>query len=134
MSGDRGVIGLYVSVLFVAFVMIAGLIVDGGAIRSGRRDAADVAARAARAGAQQIDLEALMSSGAVRLDGESAQRAANSVVAASGMAGGVRTTPDRVTVSVEVEVPMRLLTLVGVRDRSVEATRSARPAEGVVDG
>jgi hypothetical protein len=134
MSEDRGVIGLYVSVLFVAFVMVAGLIVDGGAIRSGRREAADVAARAARAGAQQIDVDPLMANGVVILDSESARDAANSLVLGSGMAGQVSATPDRVTVSVEVEVPMRLLTLVGVKDKSVGATRSARPAEGVVDG
>lgn len=134
MSDERGVVGLYVAVVFTAVLLIAGLLVDGGAIRTGRREAGDVAARAARAGAQEIDVDLLMSTGVVELDPASASAAARSFLGAAGWAGSVEVGARTVTVSVQRSVPMRLLSMVGVADKTVIATRTARAAEGVVEG
>jgi hypothetical protein len=131
---DSGLIGLYVSVLFLAFVLITGLIIDGGAVRSGRREAGDLAAQAARAGSQEIDLELLRSTGRIQLEPQAAAERASGVLAAAGRTGSVSVGPDRVTVTVSWLVPMRVLGLAGVGDTTISATRVARPAEGVVAG
>lgn len=132
--GERGVVGLYVAVAFTAVILITGLIVDGGAIRAGRREVGDVAGRAARAGAQEIDVDVLMGTGGIELEAVSAAAAATAVLNAEGRPGSVTVDFDRVTVSVEAEVPMRFLSVVGVGDKTVVATRTARAAEGVVSG
>ena len=133
-ADDRGVVGVYIAVIFVAFVLITGLIVDGGAIRSGRRDAGDIAARAARAGAQEINVDLLMGSGDIELEPLSAAAAARSVLAQSGTPGSVSVGRDAVTVSVRSVIGTRLLSVIGIGQKVVTATRTARAAEGVVDG
>jgi Flp pilus assembly protein TadG len=134
MTNDRGVVGLYVSVVFLAFLLVTGLIVDGGAIRAARRDAADTAARAARVGAQEIDEDLFMVSGEVRLDLAAAERAAESFLDDVGSTGSASATPDLVTVSVESYVAVRFLSIAGVDGRTVQAKRSARAAQGVSSG
>ena len=132
--GDRGAIGAYVVVVFAAVVLIVGLIVDGGAVRAGRREAGDVAARAARAGAQEIDIDLLMATGDVALEELLAAEAARRFLESAGWSGAVAVGRDRVTVSVRATVPMQFLGVIGVGARSVTATRTARAAEGVSEG
>jgi len=98
------------------------------------RDAGDAAGRAARAGAQEIDVDVLMATGAVELDRVNAASAAQSVLAAEGGRGTVDVGLDTVTVFVQTDVEMRFLSVVGLSGRTVAATRTARAAEGVVAG
>ncbi|RCG27983.1 hypothetical protein DQ384_25290 [Sphaerisporangium album] len=59
------------TVLFsVVVFMLAGLLVDGGAAINARLRASDVAEQAARAAADQIDVENLRATGTVRLLGD----------------------------------------------------------------
>ena len=64
MSDERGSITAFFAVLSVALILCAGLVLDGGRLLAERRTLSDLAAGAARAGAQAISIDALRSSGA----------------------------------------------------------------------
>ncbi|TMR09496.1 hypothetical protein ETD86_43385 [Nonomuraea turkmeniaca] len=74
------------TVLFsVVVFLLAGLLVDGGAAINARLRAADVAEQAARAGADQIDVDHLRATGETRLLGDDQVCArADEIVAAQG--------------------------------------------------
>ncbi|KAB8198055.1 hypothetical protein FH608_003970 [Nonomuraea phyllanthi] len=74
------------TVLFsVVVFLLAGLLVDGGAAINARLRAADVAEQAARAGADEIDVDHLRATGETRLLGEGEVCArADEIVAAQG--------------------------------------------------
>jgi Flp pilus assembly protein TadG len=74
------------TVLFsVVVFLLAGLLVDGGAAINARLRAADIAEQAARAGADQIDVDHLRTTGQTRLldEGQVCARA-DEVIAAQG--------------------------------------------------
>ena len=59
------------TVLFsVVVFLLAGLLVDGGAAINARLRAADIAEQAARAGADQIDVDHLRATGEARMLGQ----------------------------------------------------------------
>ncbi|MFC4586586.1 pilus assembly protein TadG-related protein [Sphaerisporangium corydalis] len=61
---------VFVVIFSVVVFMLAGLLVDGGAAINARLRAADIAEQAARAAADQIDVENLRLTGQVRLLGD----------------------------------------------------------------
>ncbi|WP_246083658.1 pilus assembly protein TadG-related protein [Nonomuraea diastatica] len=69
-AGERGSMSVF-TVLFSAVVfLLAGLLVDGGAAINARLRATDVAEQAARAGADQVDVDHLRTTGETRLLGD----------------------------------------------------------------
>lgn len=127
---DDGSLSVFAAILALLFVVVAGLVLDGGRLLSARREAYAVAGAAARAGAQQLDTAAVRAGRHV-LDPAAAQAAATAHLATTGRRGTATTTTADVTVTVAVPVPMRLLTVVGVRARTVEATARASAVPGV---
>lgn len=130
LRGDEGTVTAMVAVLALALVMVAGLAYDGGQIVAAQATARDLAANAARAGAQEIDLAELRTSGEVVLDPGAAATAAESYLADSGHSGSARVDGDSVTVTVEVQQDMRILP---IADRTVRATDTATAATGDLD-
>lgn len=124
---ERGTVSAFATVLVVALLAAAGLVVDGGRVIDARITAGDVAAAAARAGAQEV---VGVRAGARRIDPGRAERAARAFLARTGHGGTVRATPEQVTVTVRVASRSALLDLVGLSGRTVSATRSARPVSG----
>ncbi|MEU8272535.1 pilus assembly protein TadG-related protein [Sphaerisporangium sp. NPDC049002] len=61
---------VFVVIFSVVVFMLAGLLVDGGAALNARLRASDIAEQAARAAADQIDVENLRVTGQVRLLGD----------------------------------------------------------------
>lgn len=127
MIEERGTITAVVAVVGVALVMVAGLAYDGGQIVAAQVRARDVAANAARTGAQELDLTALRATGTATLDPDRAADAARAFLARAGHTGNVTVDGDRVTVAVTIRTPMRILPL---PDRLVTATDTARPITG----
>jgi len=121
---DRGSISGFVVVITMTVIVCAGLAVDGARIVGGKVSAADHATNAARAGAQQL---MSLHAGAPSLDLGRARAAANGYLAAHGLTGSVQVSPQRITVTVTVVVPMTLLRLAGVSSKTVRATRSSTP-------
>lgn len=124
---ERGTLTAVVAVVAVSLVMVAGLAYDGGQIVAAQVKARDVAAAAARAGAQEVDLTVLRATGDAVLDADRAAAAAQAFLARAGHAGTVNVDADAVTVAVTIRTPMRILPL---PDRHVTATDTARAVTG----
>ena len=113
--------GFVVSVVAGIFAL-AGLVFDGSRLLAVRAQLEDHAGNAARAAAQEVidvrlDRE--------RIDPRQGARAAHDYLDLHGVAGEVSIRELSVQVSVSQEVPMRLLTLIGIRSRTVSAVREA---------
>ncbi|MBE1590238.1 pilus assembly protein TadG-related protein [Nonomuraea angiospora] len=88
---ERGSMSVFTVLFSVVVFLLAGLLVDGGAAINARLRAADVAEQAARAGADEIDVDHLRSTGQTRLLGEDQVCArADEIVAAQGGEGVTR--------------------------------------------
>ena len=123
MTTERGSITAFVAVLAFALIAVAGMVADGGGLLATRIDAGRLASAAARAGAQEVDLDALRTSGRPVLARDRATRSSHAFLASAGVDGTVEVTGPTVTVTVTVEHRPRLLPL---PDHGVTATRSAR--------
>jgi Flp pilus assembly protein TadG len=121
---DSGSVSGFVVVLSMTFVACAGLAFDGGRMIAARVEATDAAENAARAGAQQVTS---LRSGNPSIDRPSAVISANRFLESIGVMGTATADEKSVTVSTNIKVPMVLLGLFGVRDKSVSAVRSAQP-------
>lgn len=127
---DRGVISLFVAVLFVAFLLTVGIVIDSAELRGQRRALSDLARQAARAAVQEVDVTFYRSTGRVRLDGSAAAAAARAVAARSGLDADVTVRGDRASVSLRSDVGVRVLGL-GDRHVTVSASDEARATWGV---
>lgn len=124
---ERGTVSAFVAVLTLACLLAAGLSLDGGRIVAARLQISDIAANAARAGAQHV---AGLRGGERTLDPARAEAAARRVLAAAGASGSVRVSDRSITVTASTSQPMLLLRLAGVASRTVSASATARPEEG----
>jgi hypothetical protein len=131
MRGEGGQVTAFVTVLVVALLASAGLVLDGGRLLAERRELRDLANGAARAGAQAVSNDALRGSGGPLLDERAAQDAATAYLAAAGQTGEVKVDGDVVRVRVMGETKLLLLQIVGVDDRKVVGRGEARLARGV---
>ena len=116
-----------VAVVALGLIMVAGLAYDGGQIVAAQATARDLASNAARAGAQEIDLDELRSSGVTILDPDRAIAAAHDFLARTGHTGRVHVEGAEITVTVDVIQAMRILPL---PDRTVTAGHTATALTG----
>jgi len=112
----------FVVVVAVALVMVAGMAYDGGQIIAAQTRVRSDAAKAARAGAQEIDLTSLRANGGTALDPVAAEQAALGYLAEAGSTGAVTVDGASITVTVTAVQPMHILP---VPDRTVVATETA---------
>jgi hypothetical protein len=107
---DRGSVTIFVAVLAAGFIAAAGLAYDGAQKLGAVAEARDLADNAARACAQEIDDEATVSTGQVRLAGGDAQARARAYLAGFGLSPAlVSVTDDVCEVTVNLTVSTRLL-------------------------
>jgi hypothetical protein len=85
---DAGSITAMTATVVAGFVLMLALVVGGGAVLRARTEAIGTAAAAARAGAQQLDEDAL-AQGDVVIDFDNAEAAAQGYLAAQGADGTV---------------------------------------------
>ena len=133
MRSDAGAVSVFVAVVAMALIAVTGLVLDGGRLLAARREAQDIAANAARAGAQALD-EHQLRMGHKVLDTSTSARAVAMYLAQTPARGTSRITADTVTVSVRLRVPTLLPALDGVRHQTVTATEQARAVQGVTEG
>ncbi|CAN5859646.1 hypothetical protein BH23ACT10_BH23ACT10_29280 [soil metagenome] len=133
MRAERGSISVFATVIALAMVLVAGLVLDGGRLLAARRQADDIAANAARAGAQAID-ETSLRTGGTTVDPVAGADAVAVHLAATPASGTARIAADTVTVDVTLTVDMLLLGLAGIGATTVSATRQARAVRGVTTG
>ena len=102
---------------------LVGLLLDGGVMLRARSDAFAVAGSAARAGAQQLDPDAIVE-GLTVVDPVAAERAVQDHLDQAGVTGTAVASGDTVTVTVTSEVELQMLRLVGGDTASFHATAS----------
>ncbi|SCE63768.1 Putative Flp pilus-assembly TadE/G-like [Micromonospora matsumotoense] len=122
---DRGAVTAFTVVWLVAALLLGGLVLDAGLAVSTKVNARSVANAAARAGARELDVAALRTTGVVRLDPAKARTAAASWIARAGLPGTVTVTATTVTVSVTTSRPTQLLGLAGIGSIAVHSTVTA---------
>lgn len=126
-ADERGTVSAMVAVIATALIMVAGLAYDGGQVITAQATARDLAANAARAGAQEVNLDELRDTGVALLDADRAIAAAQAYLAGSGHTGAATVDGASITVSVQVRQPMRILPL---PDRVVTASDTATAVTG----
>jgi uncharacterized membrane protein len=111
---DEGVVTAFVVIFAMVLIFMCGLVLDGGRTLVAYRESRNVADAAARAGAQAIDEEAIRNGSPDVLDDQLAHDRACAIVAHSGFTCGVdadvTTADDSVTVTIQKDVDMWLLT------------------------
>jgi Flp pilus assembly protein TadG len=130
-SGDGGQITVFVVVMTVALILVAGLVLDGGLTLAARERALNEAQQAARAGAQAINLAVYRQNGTLVLDPAQAAAASHRYLAATGYQGSVQVTGNVVTVDVTATQRMQILDAAGLGAITVHASASATPERGI---
>ena len=126
---ERGSILPFTAIVVACLLAGAGLAVDGGRILAARRQAAALAAEAARRGSQELAWSGLATGEAV-IDPPRAAAAAEAFIRQAGGRATVQATPGQVSVTVTVTESTVLLGAFGVGPKTVTATRSAAPFTG----
>lgn len=121
-DGERGTITSFVSVVATALVLVAGMAYDGGQFVAGGAAARSYADKAARAGAQAIDIDELRATGQVVLESSGAVAAAERYLSRVGASGTAVVDGADITVTVTITVAMQILP---VPDRTVTAVETA---------
>ena len=128
---ERGAVTVFVTILTVALLAVAGLVADGGRILAARREAGNVAESAARAGAQAIDLRVLRQQNQIALDPSEATIRARDYLTAAGYRGDVQADAQHVHIVVTISRPTLLLGAAGIHDFTVSSTGDATPIRGI---
>lgn len=129
---ERGTATVFVAVSSLGLLALVGLAVDGGAKVRGIEHADTLAAEAARAAGQAIDLPTVMGGGTAAADPAAARAAAEAYLRANGATGTVTLTPgaDRVTVQANIRRPTVLLGLIGIHELTAHGQATATLLHG----
>jgi Flp pilus assembly protein TadG len=133
---DEGSLALYMAVMAVGLLAMAGLVIDGGAAIAARGRAADIAAEAARAGADSLTQASLRgpSPSSLQIDPAAAHAAANRVLSLRGATGEISIAEREVTVIAHVPQQAAVLSAVGVTDLTGTAQATATILHGRTTG
>ena len=131
-TDEGGLLTMYVAIASVGLLVLCGLVIDGGYILAGRRQAFDEANGAARAGAASLAVDSYITgSGDVPIDPNRAEAAAQAFLAATGHAGTVTVTGEEVNVQMSFEQPTSLLGMIGIRSVTVTGLGRPRAVPGI---
>lgn len=119
------------ALLPIAALLLIGMVYDGGENNTYRSQARNVAAAAARAGAAELDLDYLRTTGLARLDPNSAEAVAAAWIAQAGYEGTVAATTTDITVTVTIDQDLVLLRAGGADTIPVTVEAAAAPRTGV---
>jgi Flp pilus assembly protein TadG len=135
-DSDRGALSLMIVVLFVAFIALAGIVVDGGAKLDADENAYGLAQEAARAGATSVDTSTAYRSGSFVVNPEQAQEAASTYLTLAGQHDfSVRAVGrHEIWVSVTISEPTTFLAIIGIGRFTCTGTATATLVTGVTGG
>jgi Flp pilus assembly protein TadG len=135
-ESDRGSVALFMALFTVALIAVAGLVIDGGASLAARGRAHDVAAQAARAGADALSPQSLRASSPedLLIDPAAAQAAAQQYLRAGHATGTVTVQGQDVTVTARIPRRAVILSAFGIRDISGTSTATATILHGTFGG
>lgn len=128
---DRGSVSILVLGMIVVLALIIAIVFDDGSALADRQRATDIAAQAARAGADAI-VPGDGATVATHLDPNRARAAAEAYLASAGVTGTVAATATEVTVTVTITYHTRLLSMIGITSFDVHGSSSAHPVPGLI--
>jgi Flp pilus assembly protein TadG len=134
-QAEAGFVSLYVVVITVGLLAMAGVVIDGGNAIAAREQAVDAAQQASRAGADALSPDSLRGSPTgLTASPAAAQAAANRILETAGVTGTVNIDGDNVTVMVVVHKSTTILSAFGLNDISGRATATATALHGTTTG
>jgi len=126
MSGhDRGSISLWAALAAFCMIVIVGIAVDFGGQAVAEQRARTVAAQAARAAGQQLQLDAVARAGTAHTDTSRAITAATTFLAQAGQTGTARVAGNTITVTVTSSYRCMFLSIIGIGTLPVTGTSTA---------
>lgn len=111
----------------MSLLVLAGLVFDGGRVVARYAELSDIAENAARIGAQQVSG---IRAGEPRLNENAARHRIEDFLSDLHVTGRVAVQSGGAVVEVRDIVRMRLLSLIGIRGRSVTVTRTSFVVSG----
>ncbi len=132
-SDERGSVTVFTVIMTITLIFVAGLVVDGGQILNAKREAANVAESAARAGAQELDEDAIRAGERDRLDERRSIARAEAFLEANGYQGTASVAANTVTVTTTAHQPMLILGIGGLAGVNVQGTGSALPIRAITE-
>ena len=127
LGSDEGSVTIFVAVLGLAFLMAAGLAIDGSRKLGGLSEARDLADNAARTCSQAVNDVAFRATGVPTLDPGPAAARANAYLSSVGHSGSVSVVGTECTVTVTLTIGTRFLPGPYI----VSATETAQALSGV---
>ena len=124
---NQGSLSAVMVCLVMATMALTGLAYDGGRVVSTYMEMSDTAQNAARLGGQQL---VGIRGGNPHIDEDLATSAMRAYLVAHGLAGNFDIQGTRATVVVSTKIPMRILGIIGVGERTIRVNRTV----DVVDG
>ena len=126
-ADDRGAVTVFVAIVAVGLMALAGLVVDGGAKVRAVQRADRVAAEAARAAGQAVDVAGVLAGRELRVDRGAAVHAAEEYLRSAGVNGTVRIVHggSGVEVTTTTSAPTVFLGLIGVPRFTVSGAAEA---------
>lgn len=129
-QAERGSITAFVVVMAAAFILGAGLIIDGGLALAGKTTAQDEAQQAARTAATALAQQPLRD-GQIIVNSGPALADAQAYIAATGDSGTVTLNGTLIHARVVHRQPTKILGLFGIGEITVAADATARVESGV---
>ena len=127
---ERGSVTAFVVVISLAFVVGAGLVIDGGLALAGKTTALDEAQQAARTAATALAQQPLRD-GQIIVNSGPALADAQAYIAATGDSGTVTLNGTLIHARVVHRQPTKILGLFGIGEITVAADATARVESGV---
>lgn len=124
---ERGSISAFVVCSLIGISALAGLVFDGGRVISAYADISDAAENAARFGCQQMSG---IRAGKMHVDSANAQVRIASYLNSQHLRGSSEVDDGGARVTVQKEIPMKILSLIGIHSRTITVTRSAHVVSG----
>jgi Flp pilus assembly protein TadG len=129
-GAERGSVTAFVVVIALAFVVAAGLVIDGGLALAGKTTAEDEAQQAARTAATALAQQPLRD-GQIVVDPGPALSGAQAYITATGDSGTVTLDGTEIHAHIVHRQPTKILGLFGVGVITVSGDATARIEQGV---
>lgn len=126
---DAGQAAVMVIIIALGFLVLLGLVSDGGMVLAQRRDLQGLADGAARAGAEEVDQAVLRNSGVTQIDPAAAQARVAAYLQAAGFTGTSQVTPGANDVSVQLTEtdPVMFAKFLGMSSVTLHAVGDSSP-------
>lgn len=124
---SNGSISAFVVCITMCLLVLTSLVVDGGTVIARYAELSDIAENASRLGSQQI---VGIRAGDPQLNEVGARQRINEFLTSKHLTGRVTARDGGTIVEIRTSVPMRMLSIIGIRERHIVVTRTSFVVSG----